>query len=34
MGIGMDSEWYSTLESAMRESCAWDRRNPVDYEIP
>ena len=34
MGIGMDSEWFSTLESAMRESMAWDGANPENYEVP
>jgi hypothetical protein len=24
MGIGMDSAWFSTLESAMRDSMAWN----------
>jgi hypothetical protein len=34
MGIGMDSGWFPTLESAMRESMAWESPNPNDYEIP
>jgi hypothetical protein len=34
MGIGMDSAWFSTLESAMRESKAWDGPNPEKYEVP
>lgn len=34
MGVGMDSGRYCTLESAFRESMAWDGPNPVDYEIP
>jgi hypothetical protein len=32
-GIGMDSAWFSTLESAMRESMAWDGSNPEKYEV-
>jgi len=34
MGIGMDSSWFPTLESAMRESMAWDGPNPENYEVP
>lgn len=34
MGIGMDGAWFSTLESAVRESMVWDRPNPESYEIP
>lgn len=34
MGIGMDSGWFSTLESAMRDSMAWNGENPKDYEVP
>jgi hypothetical protein len=34
MSIGMDSGWFSTLESAMRESMAWDGDNPEHYEVP
>lgn len=34
MGIGMDSGWFSTLESAMRDSMAWDGVNPENYEVP
>jgi hypothetical protein len=33
-GIGMDSAWFSTLESAMRVSMAWDGPNPENYEVP
>jgi hypothetical protein len=33
-GIGMDSGWFPTLESAMRESMAWDSPNPDNYEVP
>jgi hypothetical protein len=34
MGIGMDSGWFPTLESAMRDSMAWDGSNPENYEVP
>lgn len=34
MGIGMDSGWFQTLESAMRDSMAWDGPNPENYEVP
>ena len=34
MGIGMDALWHLTLESAMRESMAWDGSNPPGYEVP
>jgi hypothetical protein len=34
MEIGMDSAWFSTLESAMRDSMAWDGPNPEGYEVP
>jgi len=34
MGIGMDSGWFPTLESAMRDSMAWDGPNPPNYESP
>lgn len=34
MGIGMDSGWFQTLESAMRESMAWDGGNAENYEVP
>lgn len=34
MGIGMDSAWFPTLESAVRESMAWDGPRPENYEIP
>jgi hypothetical protein len=33
MGIGMDCNWYSSLEDAMRESQAWDVPNPPAYEV-
>jgi hypothetical protein len=32
--IGMDCSWFSTLESAVRESMAWDGGNPRNYEVP
>jgi hypothetical protein len=34
LNIGMDSGWFPTLESAMRESSAWDGQNPENYEVP
>ena len=34
MGIGMDSAWFSTLESAMRDSMAWNGPTPEKYEVP
>ncbi len=34
MEIGMDSGWFSTLESAMRDSLAWDGSTPEGYEVP
>ncbi len=34
VGIGMDSGWFATLESAMRDSMAWDDLNPDGYEVP
>ena len=33
MSIGMDCGWFPRLESAMRESMAWDGQNPENYEI-
>ncbi len=32
MGIGMEANWYASLEGAMRESAAWDGPNPPGYE--
>ncbi len=32
MNIGMDCEWYASLEGAMRGSMAWDGPNPEGYE--
>jgi hypothetical protein len=34
MGIGMDSAWFSTLESATRDSMAWNGPTPEKYEVP
>jgi hypothetical protein len=34
MGIGMDAAWFSTLESAMRDSVAWSGPKPENYEVP
>jgi hypothetical protein len=34
MGIGMDSAWFSTLKSAMRDSMAWNGPTPEKYEVP
>lgn len=34
MNIGMDCAWFTTLESAVRESMAWDGPVPPNYEIP
>ena len=34
MSIGMDCGWFSTLESAMRDSKAWHGTNPENYEVP
>ncbi|MCA9216625.1 MAG: hypothetical protein KDB27_26325 [Planctomycetales bacterium] len=31
--MGMDCGWFSNLEDAFRESMAWDRDNPPDYEV-
>ena len=33
MSIGMDCGWYTRLEDAMRESCAWDGPNLPGYEV-
>ena len=33
-GIEMDSAWFSTLESAMRKTMAWDGSNQENYEVP
>ena len=34
MGIGIDSEWFPTLESAMRGGMMWEGPNPEGYEAP
>jgi|SRR3954464_7472278 hypothetical protein len=34
MGIGMDSAWFASLESAMRESMAWDGPNTLAMNSP
>jgi len=34
VSIGMDSQWFSTLESAVRDSLIWDQPNPEGYEVP
>jgi len=34
MGVGMDSAWFSTLESAVRDSMAWNGPTPEKYEVP
>jgi hypothetical protein len=33
MGVGMDASWYTTLESAMRASPAWDGPNPIGQKL-
>jgi hypothetical protein len=33
MSIGMDCQWYRSLEDAMRGSVIWDQPNPPDYEV-
>jgi hypothetical protein len=33
-GYGMDSGWFSTIESAFRESMAWEEPPPPGYEVP
>ena len=32
MNIGMDANWYTSLEDAMRNSQAWEGANPEGYE--
>jgi hypothetical protein len=29
--MGMDSQWFISLEEAFRDSMAWDRENPPGY---
>lgn len=31
--MGMDSGWYPSLESAVREAPFWDGENPINYEV-
>jgi len=31
--MGMDSQWFVSLEDAVRESMAWDAENPPGYEV-
>jgi len=33
MSMGMDSQWYVSLEDAVRESRAWEGTNPPGYEV-
>jgi len=33
LSMGMDSGWYASLEDALRESMAWDFKNPSDFEV-
>ena len=33
MSMGMDSQWYVSLEDAFRESSAWEGENPPGYEV-
>jgi len=33
MSMGMDSDWYMTLEDAMRASRAWEQPNPPGYQV-
>lgn len=33
MDMGMDCNWYASLEDAMRESMAWEQPNPPGYEV-
>lgn len=33
LSIGMDSEWFATLEGAVRDSVAWDGDNPPGYQV-
>lgn len=34
IGLGADCSWFENLESAMRESMAWDGSNPGEQEVP
>jgi hypothetical protein len=31
--MGMDSQWFVSLEDAVRESMAWEGQNPPGYEV-
>jgi hypothetical protein len=33
LSMGMDSQWFVSLEDAARESMAWDGENPPGYEV-
>ena len=33
MNIGMDAQWFISLEEAFRNSMAWDGENPENYEV-
>jgi hypothetical protein len=33
LSMGMDSQWFASLEDAVRESMAWDGVNPPGYEV-
>lgn len=33
MSIGMDAEWFTSLEDAVRGSQAWEGANPPGYEV-
>jgi hypothetical protein len=32
--MGMDCQWFVSLEDALRESVAWEGANPPGYEVP
>jgi len=32
--MGMDSQWFTSVEDALRDSRAWKGKNPPGYEIP
>lgn len=31
--MGMDSQWFASVEDALRNCPAWDGENPPDYEV-
>lgn len=33
MSMGMDSQWFTSLEDALRGSIAWEGKNPEGYEV-